>query len=203
MLITCHPVTGEERDYLMWEAHLRVVCNESSPLDACDEPEYCIPNTLTCNSEPNRCARAPHPAPTPTQRRDARAFPETTTLVARPSRVMAASILQLVTMWRRARRSTMFFQPPCPHLLSATSIYPAAHFMRCWEQADGSTAHSDAVIPGESTGARSQLHYQADPALLTAMVPTLTASCNDRPVQPRFKAIHSTMHLTPHTSFSV
>ena len=57
MLITCNPVTGEERDYFMWAEDVRVVCNESAPFDVCDEPEYCIPTTLACDQEPNRCAR--------------------------------------------------------------------------------------------------------------------------------------------------
>ena len=63
---------------------------------------------------------------------------------------------------------TMVFQPPCSHLLTTTSIYPEWHTMRCWEQADGSVSHSSALIRGEQTGERMQLHYQADPELLTA-----------------------------------
>ena len=86
----------------------------------------------------------------------------------------------------------MVFQPPCSHLLSAASVYPASHFMRCWEQADGSQSHSNALITGDGpSGERMQLHYQADPTLLTAMVPTLTATCGERPVQPRFKVVHN------------
>ena len=56
LLISCHPITGDERDYFMWADDVAptIVCNESAPLDVCDEPEYCIPTTLACHPEPNR-----------------------------------------------------------------------------------------------------------------------------------------------------
>ena len=46
---------------------------------------------------------------------------------------------------RRLRSSRLVLSSPCPSLLFRDSIYKHEHELRCWEQADGSTAHSDVV----------------------------------------------------------
>ena len=49
-------MSGTKADFLTWDENgPRIVCNLTDPLDVCDEPEYCVPNTLACNNEPNRC----------------------------------------------------------------------------------------------------------------------------------------------------
>ena len=172
----CNPISGLESQFTYHT--MPVVCNASAPFDVCDEPEYCIPTTLACDQEPNRYARV---------------------VVARLQTPGAhACALSLCKPGAaRLRRSTMVFQPPCSHLLSAASIYPASHFMRCWEQADGSASHSNAITSGVFTGERMQLQYQADDSLLTAMVPAVTATAITAVASTTGQAPCLTAALTP------
>ena len=65
-----------------------------------------------------------------------------------------------------ARSSILVLEPPCPHLLTASSSSTTQQ--RCWEQATAG-------------GTKEQLLYSASPNSMTAIVPpTLQPSCGGR-----------------------
>ena len=62
-IISCDPISGLEGRFTFWDAGASPPCNASDVRDACDEPEYCIQDTLACSNEPNRSAYRACPSP--------------------------------------------------------------------------------------------------------------------------------------------